>query len=158
MSRAISAKLARSALLGLALAFVVSTGAIAAPAVYVSGTKRVAEGYCLDLDALIRLTCNDATADLFYGNAGGTSMSWLGPVDSGGHIGAQIKKLNTTRPSYTKCSNAAVGWNEYDRTDIPAGTWFCALTNDNRVGRFKVVSITNHVVKLKVTVWSNLDG
>ncbi len=158
MFRGISAKLARAALLGLVLAFVLSAAATAAPAVYSHGTKVVAAGYCLDFDSLIRLTCNDATADIVYANAGAGSTSSLGPVDAGGHIGAQIKKMGMTKPSYTTCSQAAVGWNEYQRTSIPVGTWFCALTNDNRIARFKVLSITNHAIQLRVTVWSNLGG
>ena len=157
MSSVISTKLARAALLGLALAFALSTAASAAtPAVYSSGTRVIAAGYCLDFDALVRLTCTDPTADIVYASAGPRTISRLGPVDPGGHIGAQLKKLNTTKPSFTKCANAAVGWNAYERTNIPVGTWFCALTNGNRVARFKVLSITNHAIQLKVTVWSNL--
>jgi hypothetical protein len=156
MFRAIVAKLVRASFLGLALAFVFSTGAMAAPAVYSSGIKVVAAGYCLDFDALVRLTCNDPTADIGYTNAGPGTTSKLGPVDATGHVGAQIKKMNATKPSFTTCANAAVGWNDYARTSIPVGTWFCALTNGNRVARFKVLAISNKSIQLKVTVWSNL--
>jgi hypothetical protein len=131
-----------------------ATTVAAAPPVYKYGTVKVSAGSNLDLDLGRKGFC-DPGCDIGYWNAGGDSTSTLGPVDSGGHIGARIKKMGATQPSYLTCKNAKVGWNEYSRTRIPAGTWFCAKTDEGRVSRFRITAITNPSITVAYRTWTS---
>jgi hypothetical protein len=144
-----------AAVVAAAMMIAASAATVAAPPpVYKYGKVTVSAGSFLDLDLGKKGFC-DPSCDIGYWNAGGDSTSSLGPVDSGGRIGARIKKMGATKPTYLTCKNAKVGWIEYSRTRIPVGTWFCAKTDEGRVSRFRVTAITNPSVTIAYRTWTS---
>jgi len=56
--------------------------------------------------------------------------------------GATFLLLGSSEPSYNTCKTAALSTDNIDVDDTLVGKWICYKTNQGRLGRFKVVSLT----------------
>jgi hypothetical protein len=128
------------------LLLALSTGLVsAAPVVHKSGELTVYPSYLFDIDEGVLTQLGDPYDLWFEAN---NADRWL----SAEH-GARIKKWGTSKPSYRQCRDADVTHRRYSRTVIPAGTWVCALTDEGRVSRLKILKFSKDELDIRFTTW-----
>jgi len=123
-----------------------SQGALAAHAVRHSGTGTIKGTWCMDFDGGVFNGGVDAADDMCF-DVSSPSERYLQTW----HASDRILKMGATRPTYSKCAAATLLNIDYRVRPKLEGKWFCYLTGQGRLARFRVDDVMPYPGGLKIT-------
>ena len=137
--------------IGGVLAIVFSQSALAAHAIYRSGSGSIDPTYGADLDNGVfnaGIPTGPANDDVYFDSVSATKGYLMYNESAGNKIVRMASK-----PTYATCASAALGKNRYNLAKN-VGRWFCVKTTEGRFARVQLVSApTNSPIQINYTTW-----